>query len=164
MGVAAEVTPKIWACLHLVETPLLKFLKISPLYTGQLQPSYQIFCTCVYFALALFISNILHFCTCSYLSYQGTTRGYSPRRNILAPSSVLGLSSGGTVLPERVAPPKNRARLICASRHDTLGVKQEGIGGFSPRQSVLASYGELLAPNASENGAPQVLYKNTGVA
>ena len=53
---------------------------------------------------------------------------------------------------EKMAPSKYRIRLICASKHVTVGVKQKRIGGYSPRQSVLASYGKLLAPNAPENG------------
>ena len=71
---------------------------------------------------------------------------------------------GGTFIAEKMAPPKYRVRLICASKHVTRGVTQKGIGGYSPLQSLLASYGKVLAPNASENGAPLVHYKNTGVA
>ena len=67
-------------------------------------------------------------------------------------------------MPEKMAPPKYQVRLICASKHVSLGVKQKGIGGYSLRPSVLASYEKLLAPNASENGAPLLQYKNAGVA
>ena len=67
-------------------------------------------------------------------------------------------------MPEKMASPKYRVRLICASKHVTLGMKQKGIGGYSPSQSALASYGKLLAPNASENKSPLLHYKNTGVA
>ena len=49
-------------------------------------------------------------------------------------------------MPEKMVPPKYRVRLISASKHVTLEVKQKGIRGKSPRQSVLVSYGKLLAP------------------
>ena len=57
-------------------------------------------------------------------------------------------------MSEKMVHPKYRVRLICTSKHVTLEEMRKGIGGYSPRQSVLASYGKLLAPNASENGAP----------
>ena len=72
---------------------------------------------------------------------------------------MLGYRQGELLCLRKMAPPKYRVRLICASKHAILGVKQEGIKGFIPRQSVLASYGKLLAPNASENGAPLLHYK-----
>ena len=65
-------------------------------------------------------------------------------------------------MPEKMVPLKYQVRLICASTHVSLGVK--GIGGYSPYQSVLASYKKLLASNTSENGAPLLRYKNTVVA
>ena len=49
---------------------------------------------------------------------------------------VGGYHQGGTFMREKMAPPKYRARLICVSKYATLGVKQKGIGGYSPRQSV----------------------------
>ena len=67
-------------------------------------------------------------------------------------------------MPEKMAPPKYQVRPICTSKHVALGVKQKGMGGYSPHQSMLASYRKLLTPNASENGAPLLHYKNTGVA
>ena len=65
-------------------------------------------------------------------------------------------------MPEKMASSKYRVRLIFASKHGTMMVKQKGIGGYSPRQSVQVSQGKLLSSNASEKGAP-LHYKNTGV-
>ena len=75
-----------------------------------------------------------------------------------------GYNQGGTFMPEKMAPPKYQVRLICASTHVSLGVEKKGIGGYSPCQSVLASYKNLIASNTSENGAPLFHYKNTVVA
>ena len=73
-------------------------------------------------------------------------------------SGVLGgYHHGDTSMSEKMAPPKFRVRLICGSKHITLGVKQKEIKGYSPCQSVLASYGKLLAPNSSENVAPIII-------
>ena len=54
-------------------------------------------------------------------------------------------------MPEKMAPPRYRVRLVRASKHVTLGVKQKGKWGYSPLQRVLASYGKLLAPSACKN-------------
>ena len=51
----------------------------------------------------------------------------------------------GTPLCLKMVPTKYRVGLIYASKRVTLGVKQKGIGGYSLRQSVLASYGKSLA-------------------
>ena len=59
-----------------------------------------------------------------------------------------------------MAPLKYRVRLICASKHVTLGCEGRGERGLFPVQSVLASYGKLLPLNASENGAPLLHYKS----
>ena len=59
----------------------------------------------------------------------------------------------GTLLCLRnMAPPSYRVRLICAFKHVTLGMKQKGIGDYSPRHSVPEKFS---GPNPLEhNKAP----------
>ena len=38
-------------------------------------------------------------------------------------------------MPEKMAPPKYRVRLIRACKHVTLGVKQKGIGAIVPAKA-----------------------------
>ena len=82
-------------------------------------------------------------------------------------NGVLGVIIRGALLCLRKWRPLNAepgSFVHCASKHVTLRVKQKGIGGYNPRRSVLTCYGKLLAPNASESGAPLLHYINTGVA